>query len=202
MAPDGTTTAFSFTANAGSADTFLVDSVATTDLYDGETMTGSVWLKAHTAADGSLFAIESGNLAGDDRAEILAYVDNIGGGLTVRSFTGSGFAGVPIASGLDASVWHQISFSLTRTGAGSSSVSISVDGSAPTIFSGSLADWRTSLAFSYSESSRLKFRPRHADGDPAFNGFYVDDVSYGVVPAPGACALMGLGGLLAARRRR
>lgn len=34
-----------------------------------------------------------------------------------------------------------------------------------------------------------------------FEGFVVDDVSF-VVPAPGAVALLGLGGLVAARRRR
>src|SRR5688572_3676591 len=53
----------------------------------GDSMSGAIWFKAHTAADNSLLAIETGNIAGTDRAEILAYIDNIGGGLTVRSFT-------------------------------------------------------------------------------------------------------------------
>ena len=50
-------------------------------------MTGSLWFKAATLADDSLLAIETGNIAGNDRAEILAYIDNVAGGLTVRSFT-------------------------------------------------------------------------------------------------------------------
>jgi RHS repeat-associated protein len=60
-APDGTTTASSFTANSGSTDTYLTDTVMNTDLYDGETMTGSVWLRSpsgtHTI---NLYLIENG----------------------------------------------------------------------------------------------------------------------------------------------
>jgi hypothetical protein len=171
----------------------------------GDYITGSVWFKAHTVADGSLLAIETGNTVGDDRAEILAYVDNVAGGLTVRSFTGSAFANQPIATGLDASAWHELAFTLTRTATGSD-VSISVDGASPVNFSGSLADWRESLSFAYSDSSRLKFRARHTDGDLAFNGFYIDDVTYtvGAVPEPASVALAGAAalGLFVVRRRQ
>jgi hypothetical protein len=168
-------------------------------------MTGSVWFKAHTGADGSLLAIETGNPAGDDRAEILAYIDNVAGGLTVRSFEGGAFTGVPIASGLDASVWHELSFSLTRT-ATDNAVSISVDGGTPVAFDGSLKEFRDNSLSPYSESSRLKFRPRHLDGDLSFNGFYLDDISYSItaVPEPATVALAGMAliGVIAARRRR
>ena len=173
----------------------------------GDSMAGSVWFKAHTAADNSLLAIETGNPAGDDRAEILAYVDNIAGGLTVRSFETGAFTGVPIASGLDASVWHELSFSLIKT-ATDNVVSISVDGATPVSFLGSLKGFRDNNLFAYSESSRLKFRPRHADGDLSFHGFYLDDISYtttaGAVPEPGTLGLFGVALFVgaAARRRR
>jgi hypothetical protein len=160
----------------------------------GDSMTGSVWFKAHTAADNSLLAIETGNIAGDDRAEILAYIDNVGGGLTIRSFTTPGFAAQPIASGLDASVWHELSFSLTRT-ATDNAVTISVDGGAPVAFAGSLKEFRDNLPAPYSESSRLKFRPRHADGNLSFNGFYLDDITYEITAAavPEASSFLAVG---------
>jgi hypothetical protein len=172
----------------------------------GDYISGSVWFKAHTVADGSLLALETGNVGGTDRAEILAYIDNIAGGLTIRSFTGaSAFTSVPIASGLDASVWHELAFSLTRT-ATENAVSISVDGGAPVNFAGSLKGFRDDNAFAYSESNSLKFRARHADGDPSFNGFYIDDVSYavGTVPEPASLALAGAAviGLFVVRRRQ
>lgn len=160
----------------------------------GDTMIGSLWFKAHTIADGSLLAIETGNVAGSDRSEILAYVDNIAGGLTIRSFTGDSFTGVPIASGLDASVWHKLEFSLSLN-ATDNAISIAIDGGAPVLFDGSFKDWRDANSFPYSESSRLKFRPRHADADLSFNGFYLDDISYSIsaIPEPGSIALASLG---------
>jgi len=185
-------------------DAAVVDTAVTSA---GDSMTGSIWFKAHTVGDGSLLAIETGNIAGNDRAEILAYVDNVAGGITVRSFTdGSSFTGVPIASGLDASIWHELSFSLSYTGT-SNEVSISIDGATPVVFDGSLKGYRDDLLAPYSESSRLKIRPRHTDGDLAFNGFYLDDLSYAVnagVPEPASFVLLSLAvtGCMAVRRRR
>jgi hypothetical protein len=169
----------------------------------GDSMTGSIWFKAHTTADNSSFAIETGNTAGDDRAEILAYVENLAGGLTIRSFDGGDFTPVAIASGLDASVWHELSFTLTRSST-DNLISIVVDGGIPVTFDGSLKQFRDDIAAPYSDSSRLKLRPRHADADPAFNGFYIDDISYSVaaVPEPASLTLMGLGAVALLARRR
>jgi hypothetical protein len=169
----------------------------------GDTMTSTLWFKAHTVADGSLLAVETGNIAGNDRAEIIAYIDNIAGGITVRSFDGGAFTPVPIASGLDASSWHELSFILTRS-ATANQISVSVDGGAPVLFNGGLEQFRDDNLQAYSESSRLKFRPRHADGDLSFNGFILDDITYSVaIPEPASLAILALGGVaLLARRRK
>ncbi|MBW8869215.1 MAG: hypothetical protein JF563_00275, partial [Acidobacteriales bacterium] len=46
LAPDGTTTAYAVTGKAGSTDSYLSASAVPADLYDGETMTGSIWLRS------------------------------------------------------------------------------------------------------------------------------------------------------------
>ncbi|MES2657061.1 MAG: PEP-CTERM sorting domain-containing protein [Verrucomicrobiota bacterium] len=167
----------------------------------GDIMTVNLWFKAHTSGDGSLLAIEMGNVAGNDRSEIIAYIDNTASGINIRSFTGGAFISVPIASALDASVWHELSFTMTRT-ATDNAISVWVDGGTPVEFNGSLDDFREDLAAPYSESSRLKFRTRHADGNLSFNGFYIDDITV-AVPEPGSMVLSGLAVIgLAARRRR
>lgn len=53
-----------------------------------------------------------------------------------------------------------------------------------------------------SDSFLLRFQLSAGAVDGIANGLYVDDVSLTLVPAPGALALMGLGGLAATRRRR
>jgi RHS repeat-associated protein len=61
LAPDGTTTASTFTANAGSTDTYLADQVSNPTLYDGETMTGSVWLRSPNGTQTvNLYLVEIG----------------------------------------------------------------------------------------------------------------------------------------------
>lgn len=44
-APDGTVTAATVTANSASPDTYAIDNVSNPSLYDGQTMTGSVYLR-------------------------------------------------------------------------------------------------------------------------------------------------------------
>jgi hypothetical protein len=59
--PYGTTTAFNFTANSGSNDSYVADTASNTDLYDGETMTGSVWLRSPNGTQNiNLYLVEIG----------------------------------------------------------------------------------------------------------------------------------------------
>ena len=61
IAPDGSTTAASFTANAGSTDSFLTDEVSQPYSYGGETMTGSVWLQSPSGPQTvALFLLQTG----------------------------------------------------------------------------------------------------------------------------------------------
>jgi RHS repeat-associated protein len=65
-APDGTMSASTFTASAGSADTFLADSASSASLYDGETVTGSVWLRSPAGNQTiNLYFVESGSAGYD-----------------------------------------------------------------------------------------------------------------------------------------
>jgi len=52
------------------------------------------------------------------------------------------------------------------------------------------------------DSLLIRFQVSAGDVNNIANGLYVDDVSLAPVPAPASAALLGLGGLLTARRRR
>jgi len=52
------------------------------------------------------------------------------------------------------------------------------------------------------DSFLLRFQMSAGAVNNIANGLYVDDVSLAAVPAPGSVALLGLGGLVATRRRR
>jgi RHS repeat-associated protein len=66
-APDGSMTAYTFTASSGSTDSFLWDSVSDAYQYVGETMTGSVWLRAPSGNETvNLYLVEQGGTTGDN----------------------------------------------------------------------------------------------------------------------------------------
>jgi len=43
-------------------------------------------------------------------------------------------------------------------------------------FEGYYNSWRSAQGFDYVESSRVKFRPKHANYDASFSGFFFDDL--------------------------
>jgi hypothetical protein len=165
--------------------------------------TGSVWFRAVQAADNSGFAINTGNRAGDDRSEIVIYVNNEAAGMRVYTF-GDDFRQIDLATGLSPLLWHELTFELTKPGA-NSAMMVALDGGASTAVDPTgLSDFRTDAGFAYSDSSRLKFNPRlGSQGAPVSNdglslGFYIDDVTYSVsnefradVPEPTSLALLG-----------
>lgn len=66
LAPDGTMTASSLTANSGSTDSYIAASATNQYLYDNETMTGSVWLRSPNGAQTvDLFLVELGSAGYD-----------------------------------------------------------------------------------------------------------------------------------------
>jgi hypothetical protein len=190
------------------AGTPFTPSLSTAVTNVGDVFSGTLSFKAHTAGDGSGLSIDTGNLAGNDRAEILARISNGSGGLSVNTYNFSDGAGsfsiVPVATGLDTGAWHSLSFSLTKTATGNQ-VSLSVNGGPTVTVEAYLAEWRDVNSFAYSESARLKFQPTVADS-AAFNGFYIDDISYSVAAIPEASSfafgsLMYMVGTMAYRRR-
>ncbi len=83
---------------------------------EGDVFTGSIWFKAVTAGDNSSVAIETGTPDGTDRANIVAYITNGAGGLSLTSYTGANFDNVGIATGVSATTWHNLSFTITKSG--------------------------------------------------------------------------------------
>jgi RHS repeat-associated protein len=62
IAPDGTSSASSFTASAGSTDSYLAAYASSGSIYDGETMTGSVWLRSPSGSRTmNLYFVENGS---------------------------------------------------------------------------------------------------------------------------------------------
>ncbi|WP_216843106.1 hypothetical protein, partial [Granulicella sp. S190] len=61
-APDGTASAYTFTASSGSTDTYLGASVSSQSLFDGESMVGSVWLRSPSGSQTvNLYLVEIGS---------------------------------------------------------------------------------------------------------------------------------------------
>jgi RHS repeat-associated protein len=60
-APDGTSTAYNFVASSSASDAYITDQAASQYLFDGETMTGSVWLRSPNGTQTvNLYFVEEG----------------------------------------------------------------------------------------------------------------------------------------------
>lgn len=152
----------------------------------------SVWFKAvDPAGDGSRIAIVGGDPAGIDRSSNYVEVENVpGAGITIRSYDGVegggwGASEVIIATGLDASQWHQLEMvGNFYDGPYNDTWSYSIDGGTAVVGGAYFETARDNFGYAYVHTNRLKFQPRHADGNadpgvsPYYAGFYFDDVSY------------------------
>jgi len=182
----------------------------------GDTFSSSLWFKAADASgDGSRIMIAGGNPAGTDRSSNYLEIENALSGITVRTYdgvVGSAWDSTEllVATGLDSSVWHQVTMTGTfLDGTYNDTWTYQVD-SGPEVVGGAYFETaRDNFGFAYEATNRLKFQPRHANYDPAFSGFYFDDVvttvsdsggvlasystSFETAPEPSSFALLGLG---------
>lgn len=175
----------------------------------GYQFSGTIYFKAVSMGDGSYIALDTGNPAQDDRAEIIAYLNNDAGNLNVSLLTPNAtrdnFMDITVADHLDAG-WHRLDYSVTRLGTDLNSVQAMIDGSdlLSATAEGSMSFYRgpEGLNAPYEESTSLKFA-----GSNTGAGFYFDDISYAIsaapVPEPAAyAALLGGVALLGAFIRR
>ena len=158
----------------------------------------SFWFKAaNPDGDGSCVMIAGGNPAGTDRSSNYLEIENVpGGGVTVRTFEGVPGSGwdateVVIATGLDASSWHSIEMiGRFYDGPYNDTWTYIVDGGSPITAGAYFETARNNFGFAYEMTNRLKFQPRHPDGnadpnvDPYYAGFYFDDIYTEVLNFP------------------
>ena len=128
-----------------------------------------------------------------------------------------------IATGLDSSLWHQITMTGTSTdGQDNDTWSYEVNGGTPVAGGAYFETARDNYSYGYEMTNRLRFQPRHANWDETFSGFYFDEVvtqvsnSNGVlasfstgleagtaaVPGPSSLTLLGLAGYGWRRRKQ
>lgn len=171
----------------------------------GDQLYGSIYFKAVTIGDGSYIGLSTGNLAGDDRAEIIGYINNDAGNLSFTLLTLNSarddYIDVVVADNLD-SGWHLLTFSVDRVSENGNTVTASIDGGSSITVEGTLGAYRADSSYAYEESTRLKFA-----GSISGDGFYFDDLTYGItiVPEPSSIALGLMSGsvlILGCRRRK
>lgn len=184
-------------------------SVGATPGYN--TVTTSIWFKpANASADGSVVGF-AGTDAGGSRMWNINFRNLSGVGVQIAAFdadvTGEDFNEYVLGSNLDPSVWHSLSVTATfNNGLYNDTVAYSLDGGAATV----IGSWEQYYRLNPEQlgngnqvyaMDRAIFRT--VSSAAGANGFYFDDFSMNAsVPAPGALALAGVGGLLVSRRRR
>lgn len=182
----------------------------------GDTFSASLWFKAANATgDDSRIAIVGGNPGGNDRSSNYLEIQNTASGITIRSYegvVGGGFSGayVPVATGLDSSIWHELTMTGSFVdGAANDVWTYQVDGGTAVVGGAFFETARDDFGFGYEMTNRLKFQPRHPNYDPSFSGFYFDDIattvsnsggvlasystSFEVIPEPSSFTLLCLG---------
>ncbi len=142
----------------------------------------SVWFKAaDPAGDGSMIMIAGGNLAGDDRSSNYVLIENLVGSLQVSSsvYSGPGTWDSTqniLVSGLDTALWHRLEASMVRDG-NLDKWTYTVDGTVvATDEIGYFSQVRANEGWTYEETVRVKFQPKHANYNISFQGFFFDDL--------------------------
>ena len=192
--------------------------------YDG--FLASFWFKvANPIQDaGSRVMIAGGNPNGNDRSSNYMEIEYVSGGsVTVRSYDGVPGSGwdtteVLIATGLTSNEWHKIVMEgHFIDGLYNDTWTYTVDDGTPVVGGAYFETARDNFGYGYEPTNRLKFQPRHLDGNadpnvsPYYEGFYFDDISYEafelqtqVIPEPVTMAglMLGIGCLARYVRRR
>ena len=136
-----------------------------------------IWFKAaNEGGDGSRIAVITGDPAGNDRASNYLELVNNAGDLTVRRYDFGISNYITLANNLDTTVWHHLEATMERDGV-YDFWTYTIDGElvgGPV--AGFFSRWRDQNGFDYTESSRVKFQPRHANYDAGFLGFFFDDL--------------------------
>ena len=129
---------------------------------------------ATEAGDNSIIAVITGDPAGVDRASNYLAIYNAVGNLNIQTYSGGSFN--ILIDNLDTTVWHILEATMYRDG-DLDYWTYRVDG--VEIISdemGYFSDFRVANGFGYTESSRVKFQPRHTNQDASFQGFFFDDL--------------------------
>jgi hypothetical protein len=120
---------------------------------------------------GSRVMIAGGNPGGDDRSSNYLEVEYVPGtGVTVRTYDGVAGSGwdsteLLIATALDAATWHQIDMvGLFLDGTYNDTWTYTVDGGTPIVGGAYFETARDNFSYTYEQTSRLKFQPRHLSG--------------------------------------
>ncbi|XP_019613931.1 PREDICTED: fibrillin-1-like [Branchiostoma belcheri] len=156
---------------------------------------GKVSCKANSSGDGSKILVAAGNPTGTDRASNNLEVYSLPGGITVRTAESAPNYTYcaqsknckwdanyhSIVTGLDLQTWHHVEMNLTAMPIDyMDQWQYRVDGMHTFTGGAYFQTARYDNGWNYEYVNRLKFQPRHANFDASFQGFFFDDIHYGV----------------------